>query len=152
MKDVTRPYTVEGDRYRNAGLGLEIVKPGDFRFADLDGVWPSPTLLSLVGPKGEKVSLEGLRIRPGTVRSAQLDAALAASIPEGDRGRLAISGAPGEATTLSTAKRAAAAWTIGSDGWLLRAEGAAGAERSEGGNAEALLRRAARWLRWGARE
>jgi hypothetical protein len=146
VEDQEQPYAVAGNRYRNAGLGLEVVKPADFRFADLDGVWPSPTLLSLVGPKGEKVTLESLRIRPGTATSAQLEAGLAASISGGTRGKLALSGALAEAETVSSPKRSAAVWTVGSDGWILRAEGTAG------NDAGALLRRAAQWLRWDVRK
>ena len=41
-----RPYVVTGDRYINEWLGIEVVKPAGFRFAELDETWPSRTILA----------------------------------------------------------------------------------------------------------
>jgi hypothetical protein len=51
-------YTVEGDVYRNTGLGIELKKPSGFRFVGLDDVWPESRLVGMEGPDGEKVTLE----------------------------------------------------------------------------------------------
>jgi transglutaminase-like putative cysteine protease len=53
-----RLYTVEGDVYRNTGLGIELKKPSGFRFVGLDDVWPESRLVGMEGPDGEKVTLE----------------------------------------------------------------------------------------------
>lgn len=41
-----RPYVLAGDRYINDWLGIEVIKPAGFRFADLDETWPSRTILA----------------------------------------------------------------------------------------------------------
>ena len=38
------PYAVEGNRYRNPWLGIEVEKPADFRFVRLDAFWPDPAV------------------------------------------------------------------------------------------------------------
>jgi len=59
-----KPYRVEGDLYRNTGLGIELRKPAGFRFVDLDGVWPEKTLVGMAGPAGERITLESHRRYP----------------------------------------------------------------------------------------
>jgi len=47
-RDVPRdakPYVIDGDRYVNEWLGLELTKPAGFRFVELDETWPSKTIV-----------------------------------------------------------------------------------------------------------
>ena len=138
----TRPYTVAGDLYRNPGLGLELTKPDGFAFTDLDGVWPEATLLALTTPDGARVSLKRLSLRPWGDAGEQTEAALAAEVPGGKRRELGITGASGPVRVLATDSLAVAAFAVGEDAWLLRAEG-------EG--AEWLLRRIVPGMRWRGR-
>ncbi len=59
-----KPYTVEGNRYVNPWLSITLAKPPDFVFAKLDAIWPDPTVVGLMGPNGEKVSLEEQPVYP----------------------------------------------------------------------------------------
>ena len=42
-----KPYVIEGDRYVNEWLGLEVTKPAGFRFVELDETWPSKTIVGM---------------------------------------------------------------------------------------------------------
>ncbi len=64
VPESARPYNVNGDLYENPWLGLELLKPSDFRFAKLDSVWPDLTVAVMEGPKGEKVELQEHHILP----------------------------------------------------------------------------------------
>jgi hypothetical protein len=55
--DVAAPFRIEGGRYANPGLGLEIDAPRGWSFRDADSVWPSPKLLGLLGPAGARAEL-----------------------------------------------------------------------------------------------
>ncbi len=41
------PYVIDGDRYVNEWLGLEVTKPAGFRFVELDETWPSKTIVGM---------------------------------------------------------------------------------------------------------
>jgi len=43
----TKPYVIEGDRYLNEWLGMEVTKPAGFRFVELDETWPSKTIVGM---------------------------------------------------------------------------------------------------------
>ena len=56
------PYGIEGDRYRNDWLGLEITKPAGFRLVELDETWPSATVVAMErGAERVRVLLEPRR-------------------------------------------------------------------------------------------
>jgi transglutaminase-like putative cysteine protease len=59
-----KPYMVEGNRYVNPWLGIELTKPQDFAFAKLDAIWPDPTIVELTGPNGVKARLEEQPVYP----------------------------------------------------------------------------------------
>jgi hypothetical protein len=42
-----KPYVIEGDRYVNEWLGMEVTKPAGFRFVELDETWPSKTVVGM---------------------------------------------------------------------------------------------------------
>jgi hypothetical protein len=42
-----KPYVVDGDRYVNDWLGIEVTKPAGFRFVELDETWPSNTIVGM---------------------------------------------------------------------------------------------------------
>jgi transglutaminase-like putative cysteine protease len=42
-----KPYVVDGDRYVNEWLGIEVTKPAGFRFVELDETWPSNTIVGM---------------------------------------------------------------------------------------------------------
>jgi hypothetical protein len=138
----SRPYTVSGDLYRNPGLGLELAKPEGYAFAGLDGVWPERALLKLASPEGAKVTLEHLNLTPWGSFQEQMEAALSAEVPGGERVDLAIAGAEGTVHGLASRERAVAAFAVGGDAWLLRAEGK---DREDG---ERRLRTVAEGMRW----
>jgi hypothetical protein len=116
-----RLYTVEGDVYRNTGLGIELTKPASFRFTGLDGVWPESGLVGMEGANGEKITLERGTVYPGekpeTVAWKQLDG----EVPGGRHGMVRTAGRP--AWSIEGNGKAALAWSDGEDLWILIAEG-----------------------------
>ncbi len=136
------PYRVSGSLYRNLGLGLELAKPEGFAFADLDQVWPEKTLLALTAPDGARVTLERLNLRPWGEAGAQIEASLAAEVPGGEPREVKVAGATAPVHALTSPERAVAAFAVGDDAWLLRAEGK---------GAEGRLRQVARGMRWSGR-
>jgi hypothetical protein len=58
------PYTIDGARYVNRGLGLAITAPAGYRFTDMDAVWPDHTLVALAG-EGGKVAVTEAALPPG---------------------------------------------------------------------------------------
>jgi hypothetical protein len=46
------PYTLEGTRYSNPGLGFSLAAPPGYRFTDVDAVWPDTLVVGLEGPGG----------------------------------------------------------------------------------------------------
>jgi hypothetical protein len=54
-----KPYVIEGDRYVNEWLGLDVTKPAGFRFVELDETWPSRTVVGMErGAERVRVLLE----------------------------------------------------------------------------------------------
>lgn len=62
--EAAAPYTVDGARYVNRGLGLSITAPAGYRFTDMDAVWPDLTVVALAGDGG-KVVLGESALAPG---------------------------------------------------------------------------------------
>ena len=54
------PFVIEKDTYRNPWLGLSIMKPSSFQFADSDQAWPQTTVIAMEGPQGQKVEVANL--------------------------------------------------------------------------------------------
>lgn len=129
-------YTVEGDRYRNTGLGLALDKPARLRFTALEEVWPSPTLLALEGPAGERVVLERRQGFPWEDAAAAARKELGELVPEGRSAVLEVAGRP--ALLAEADGKAALAVPDGDDIWVLHAQAM---------DAAALLREVAAGLR-----
>jgi hypothetical protein len=116
-----KSYTVEGDRYRNAPLGVEAIKPPGWRFAGLDAVWPEAALLRLEGSRGQVVRLETRRRWPWEEADAAVAKQLAAEIPAGREGAIEVSATP--ATLREGGGKAAVAVAREEVVWILVAEG-----------------------------
>ena len=127
VSEEARPYSVSGDVYRNPSLGIELTKPGDLRFVDLDGVWPETKLVGLAGPDGEKASLEIHRRLPWLEGEAEAWKDLEKLIPGGRRERLQIAGRP--ACLVEAGGKAAVALPGSEEIWILQAEGSDAAAR-----------------------
>ncbi len=52
-----KPYSVEGNTYRNPWLGLSVTKPNDFTFTGSDLSWPQTTVIAMQGPNGERIEI-----------------------------------------------------------------------------------------------
>lgn len=115
-----RPAEVRGDRWTSPGLGLALEKPAGFRFTDLDAVWPSDTVVGLVGPAGEKALLERADRRPWEEPEAAARQRLESVVPGGTPGRLEVDGRP--ALLVEGEGRAALAVPDGLDLWVLSVE------------------------------
>jgi hypothetical protein len=127
-----KPFTVEGNRYVNPWLGLALTKPGDYRFAKLDAVWPDPAVVGLSGPQGEKASLEELPVYPWQELPKVAVERLAKFLPRGKKGTVALGeGAARKSVPAihsSDGKTAAAAFGRGAALFMLKAEGAGAAD------------------------
>lgn len=115
-----KPFSVDGDVYRNPWLGFAIRKPQGFQFTALDEVWPSATVVGMSGPHGEQARLLQQSIVAGEK----------AHLPEtylekmkiyGQRAMRQIGGRP--AVKLSASEKAGLAFIEGSTVWVLMAEG-----------------------------
>jgi len=80
-----KPFILDGDRYDNPWLGIEVKKPADYQFAKLDAVWPDPTVAELEGPGGVKAALEQHQIYPWQDAEKAVWEKLERRVPEGRR-------------------------------------------------------------------
>jgi len=121
MAPKTGLYTVEGDHYRNTGLGIEITKPTNYRFVGLDEVWPENRIVGMEGPDWRRVDLRRITIYPGD--SAEKVAAhhLDQYVPSGRHSQTKAASRP--AWFSETERQAALAWQDGEDLWVLTMEG-----------------------------
>ena len=51
------PWSVDGNRYRNPGLGLALALPPGWRLERADALWPESLVLALAGPGGAPAEL-----------------------------------------------------------------------------------------------
>jgi hypothetical protein len=115
-----RLYTVDGDHYRNTGLGIEVTKPSNFRFVGLDEIWPENRIVGMEGPDWRQVNLRRINVYPGDnaekVAWKNLDDHVA-------NGRHSQTTAAGKPAWISEGEREAALiWRDGEDLWLLTVE------------------------------
>jgi hypothetical protein len=113
-------YTVEGDLYRNTGLGIEIRKPTNFRFVGLDEVWPKDRIVGMEGPDWRRVDLRRLTVYPGDNAEKVATTELDNLVPGGHHSQIQAAGRP--AWSSESEKQAALAWQDGEDLWLLTVE------------------------------
>jgi transglutaminase-like putative cysteine protease len=78
-----KPFAVEGNRYVNPWLGIELSKPQDIAFAKLDAIWPDPTIIELTGPNGVKARLEEQPVYPWQEMEKAATERLAKLVPGG---------------------------------------------------------------------
>ena len=50
-----KPYSIDGDTYRNPWIGLTVVAPSGFHFTGFDLAWPQTTVVAMEGPDGQRV-------------------------------------------------------------------------------------------------
>lgn len=86
------PYTVDGARYVNRGLGLAITAPAGYRFTDMDAVWPEHTVVAVAGDGG-RVTISEAALPPGRDPALALAEAVGLRAASACR-RAAIAGRP----------------------------------------------------------
>jgi hypothetical protein len=52
-----KPYSIEGNIYRNPWIGLRVAKPPGFHFTGFDLTWPQTTVIAMEGPRGQRVEI-----------------------------------------------------------------------------------------------
>lgn len=117
------PYRVDGRRYANPGLGLQLEAPDGFDFAELDLMYPRSEVLVLRDRSGATIALEQ--------RAIALDDSVDLTAMLRTRGFDSVAGTTAAAFTVSgrdarmvrTAEGAAALWRDGADVWLLHGRG-----------------------------
>jgi len=120
VAEARKPFSIDGDVYRNPWLGFAIRKPRGFQFTALDEVWPSATVVGMSGPNGERVRL--LQQSVGAGERARLPEAYLEKLKiTGQRAKRQISGRP--AVKFSAPENAGLAFIEGSTVWVLTAEG-----------------------------
>jgi hypothetical protein len=129
------PFVVDGDTYRDTGLGFALARPQDFAFASLGETWPSNVLVAIAGG-GARLTVHAAHCKPWEEPEARARALVVGRVPGGACSELTIAGR--SAPLVETDGAAALAVPAGSDVYLLVAEGA---------DAPALLRRTAATLR-----
>jgi hypothetical protein len=87
-----KPFAVEGNRYDNPWLRIEVEEPPDFKFGRLDAVWPDPTVVELEGPADNKATLEQRQIYPWQEAEKAVWGILAEIVPEGRKETLRMQG------------------------------------------------------------
>jgi hypothetical protein len=134
-----KPWTVEGNLFRDRGLGLELRRPEGFVFTGMDNVWPETIIVGLEDGNGRRASLTQGRRRYWEEPEAAATERLASTVPGGTPAEMAVRDR--RAITMESPGRAALALPIDGDIWILTVEG---------DEASALLRRIAAGIRFGA--
>jgi hypothetical protein len=52
-----KPYSIDGNIYRNSWLGLSVASPSGFHFTGFDLAWPQTTVVAIEGPEGQRVEV-----------------------------------------------------------------------------------------------
>lgn len=115
------PYTVEGDRFRDTGLGVVLTRPAGFAFTELDAVWPEDSVAGLAGPDGEEARVAVRRRLPWVDPEAAAREELARLVPGGEPAPAEAVGRP--ALRAEADDRAALAVPGSEETWLLVTEG-----------------------------
>lgn len=115
------PYTLDGDRFRDTGLGVGLARPAGFTFTDLDAVWPDDTVVAVTGPQGGEAHLAVRRRLPWADPEAAAREELARLVPGGEPAPAEAAGRP--ALRAEGDGRAALAVPGSEETWLLVAEG-----------------------------
>ncbi len=121
VAEAREPWSVEGDLYRDAGLGLELTKPAAFSFTELGKVWPEDVIVGMEGPEGQKASLRQARRRWFDDAKSGAMKRLEEAVPGGAPSEARVG--TRQAFVLESPGRAALALPDGGDLWLLTVEG-----------------------------
>ena len=73
------PYVVRGSRYRNAHLGIDLVRPSGSRFTELDETWPSMTIVAVANRSSDTVRVRSLYRDPWVMPAEDARARVTAS-------------------------------------------------------------------------
>jgi hypothetical protein len=52
-----KPYSIDGNTYRNPWVGLTVAAPSGFHFTGFDLAWPQTTVVAMGGPGGQRVEI-----------------------------------------------------------------------------------------------
>ncbi len=115
------PYKIDGDRYANPWLGIELSKPNGWTFVKLDAVWPEATVVGMEGPEGAKAELQEAYLPPWLGPEEALRQALARLVPGGKERSIRAGGRRG--LVFETSERAALAVPDGPEAWVFVANG-----------------------------
>ncbi len=119
-------YRIDGDRYVNDGLGLELRKPAEFAFEALDAAWPERSLVRIAAKDGRALEVEERTSKGSESIERAEDRALAELADGGARSTVEIAGR--KALRVESKELAALALSDGSEFWLFVARGDRSAE------------------------
>jgi hypothetical protein len=122
-----KPYSIEGNTYRNPWLGLSVAAPSGFHFTEFDLAWPQTTVVAMEGPEGLRVEIHNESASlptSSTERNKLLQA-------EGIAGRARSRRIAGHAVLFAESKQIA--------GMILENRGNVWVVKATGTNAAALL-------------
>jgi transglutaminase-like putative cysteine protease len=115
-----KPFTIDGDVYRNPWLGVEIVKPANFRFAKMNAVWPDSAILELQGPEKQVIRVLQEGSFGGQVDHDECRRILTRLQIKGKESKQQIAGR--DAVVITSPRKAALALSVGSDVWVVTVE------------------------------
>lgn len=116
-----RPYTADGDRYRNPGLGLSVRAPAGFALADMDMVWPDKTVVALRSSDGRSVRIFQEGWPPYKDPQAWTATLLGSYVKGGRRATFRFRGF--DALRADASEKSAVVFRNGVDVWVILAEG-----------------------------
>lgn len=122
------PYTADGDRYRNPGLGLSVRAPSGFALSDMDKVWPDKTVVALRSSDGRSARILQEGWPPFKDPKAWIATLLGSYVKGGRRTEFPLRGF--DASRADAGDKSAAVFRNGVDVWVVL---------TEGSNAAALL-------------
>jgi hypothetical protein len=121
-----KSYVVEGDVYNNPWLAVTLRKPSAYTFIDTDAVYPDTTVVGLKGPQGQVARLRQESAEPGADGPAAVAERLRVLVPQGKSIEVEFAGR--SAAAMAGPHKAALAVAVGTDLWVLTAEGGQAAE------------------------
>lgn len=115
------PYTADGDRYTNPGLGLRVRAPGGFMLSDMDKVWPDKTLVGMRSADGRSASILQEGWPPDKDPKAWTATLLDLYVKGGKKTAAGVRGY--DASRADAATRSAVVFRNGVDVWVVLTEG-----------------------------
>jgi hypothetical protein len=112
-----KPYTANGNTYRNQWLGITVVKPGSFQFTKLDAFWPDDTIVAMEGPQHQTVEI----LKHGHSPQHETASYLQAAGISGTRKDITVAGFP--AVEIASPETAGLAFVNEDEVWVVKAKG-----------------------------